>query len=82
VKAWNTVFAQVVASGATAAVFVAGDDERAKETVIGLARELGHEPVDAGPLSAARELEALAGLVVRLAYGQGLGPFALTLQRL
>jgi hypothetical protein len=79
VKAWNTVFAPVVASGPdfggqAASVFVAGDDAEAKETVMRLARELGYDPVDAGPLSSARFIEPLAGLMVRMAYGLGRGP--------
>ena len=43
-------------------VFLAGDDEEAKASVSKLVEDGGLRPIDAGPLSRARELEA-AGLV-------------------
>ncbi len=52
----------------------AGDDEDAKNTAAALAKDIGFDPVDAGPLSAARLLESLAVLWIKLAYGQELGP--------
>ncbi len=51
-----------------------GDDRGAKKVAAGLARDVGFEPVDAGPLLAARYAEPFALLVARLAYeGKG-GP--------
>ena len=78
VKAWNHVPAPVVHSspdfdGVAATVFVCGDHGGAKQAVISLARDLGYDPVNAGPLSSARYLEALAGLVVTLGAGLGMG---------
>jgi hypothetical protein len=79
VKAFNTLFAQVLADGPTFAndqrgsVFVASDSERAKQTAIALAHSLGWNTVDAGSLINARYLEPLAGLNIYLGYGAGLG---------
>ena len=53
---------------------VAGDDEAAKAIAIGLADEIGFAGVDAGPIGAARDLEHLAVLWIRLAYPLGNGP--------
>jgi len=53
---------------------LAGDDTEAKATAKTLADELGFDPVDAGPLTAARDLEHLAELWIRLAYQLGNGP--------
>lgn len=60
--------------GGTPAMLVAGDDTGAKQVALELVRELGFEPIDAGPLSAARDLEHLAMLWIRLAYTLGHGP--------
>jgi predicted dinucleotide-binding enzyme len=79
VKAFNTVFAQVLAegpafaNGQTAPVFVASDSDRAKQTVKTLVHSIGFKPVDAGPLRNARYLEPLAGLNIYLGYGAGHG---------
>ncbi len=78
VKAWNHVPAPVVHSsprfdGVAATVFVCGDHGGAKQAVISLARDLGYDPVNAGPLSSARYLEALAGLIITLGAGLGMG---------
>jgi predicted dinucleotide-binding enzyme len=79
VKAFNTLFAQVLAEGAdfgngqTATVFVASDSERARQTASTLAESLGFKTVDAGSLKNARYLEPLAGLNIYLGYGAGLG---------
>jgi len=54
VKAFNTVFAQVLAEGADfgdgrkAEVFVASDSERAKQTARAIAESIGFDVVDAG----------------------------------
>ncbi len=79
VKAFNTLFAQVLAEGAsfgngqTAPAFVASDSERAKATATALAESIGFQPVDAGPLRNARYLEPVAGLNIYFGYGAGLG---------
>ena len=55
VKAFNTTFAGTLVEGAVAGqpldVFLAGDDEAAKDTVKQLARDGGLRPVDVGPLA-------------------------------
>jgi len=79
VKAFNTLFAQVLedgptfANGALAPVFYAGDDPSAKAKVASLIESIGFKPVDAGGLKNARYLEPLAGLNVYFGYGAGLG---------
>ncbi|MGC3962395.1 MAG: NADPH-dependent F420 reductase [Rhodocyclaceae bacterium] len=79
VKAFNTVFAQVLAGGADfgegrkVAVFVASDSEAAKQTAKALAESIGFDVVDAGGLKNARYLEPLAGLNIYFGYGAGLG---------
>jgi len=79
VKAFNTVFAQVLAEGPDfgqgrkVEVFVASDSERAKQTASAIAQSLGFAVVDAGGLKNARYLEPLAGLNIYLGYGAGLG---------
>jgi predicted dinucleotide-binding enzyme len=55
-------------------MFAAGEDPEAKKLVLSLAAELGFEAVDAGGMIATRDLEHLATLWVRLAYGLGHGP--------
>lgn len=65
VKAFNTVFAPVLAEGTkldggkAVPVFYAGDDDAAKKTVRSLVESIGFEPVDAGPLQNARNLEPM-----------------------
>lgn len=70
VKAFNTVFASVQADpsthGQTLDALLAADDPDAKATVAAIARSIGLRPVDAGSLSGARELEALAWLNIAL----------------
>ncbi|GIU91089.1 MAG: NADP oxidoreductase [Acidimicrobiia bacterium] len=76
VKAFNTVGFETMADtayrGGAPVMLVAADDPGAKQTVLGLAAELGFDAVDAGPLEAARDLERLAALWIRLARS-GLG---------
>jgi predicted dinucleotide-binding enzyme len=66
VKAFNTTFAAPLTAGEVADhkldVLIAGEDEDAKDKVAALARDGGLNPIDAGPLKRARELEA-AGLL-------------------
>jgi 8-hydroxy-5-deazaflavin:NADPH oxidoreductase len=79
VKAFNTVFAQVLGegpdfgAGRKVPVFVASDDAQAKDVVKALAQGIGFDVIDAGPLKNARYLEPLAGLNIYLGYGAGLG---------
>lgn len=78
VKAFNTLFAQVLAggpqlAGKTVPVYLAGDDAAAKSTVQSLVESIGFAPIDAGPLRNARYLEPLGGLNVYLGYGAGRG---------
>jgi predicted dinucleotide-binding enzyme len=54
-------------------MFVCGDDQRARPTVLALVGELGFDVVDAGALKVARLLEPLAMLWIHLALNQGLG---------
>jgi hypothetical protein len=56
-----------------AAMLFCGDDPGAKEVAARLAADLGFDPVDAGPLSAAYLLEHFAMLWIHLAYGVGMG---------
>lgn len=51
-----------------------GDDRRAKEVAALLARDLGFDPIDAGPLKSARYFEPFALLVAQLAYHGKRGP--------
>src|SRR5262249_23186695 len=71
VKAFNTVGYNVMEQprfGDRAAdAYLCGDDAAAKHTVAELARELGFEAVDCGPLAKAALLEALALLWISLA---------------
>jgi NADPH-dependent F420 reductase len=66
VKAFNTTFASTLVEGKVGDqaldVFIAGDDEDAKETVAELATSGGLNPIDTGPLRRARELERLGFL--------------------
>lgn len=78
VKAFNTLFAQVIQYGAAfgphkASVFYAGNDDTAKATVKGLIESIGFDAVDAGGLKNARYLEPVAGLNIYFGYGAGLG---------
>jgi predicted dinucleotide-binding enzyme len=72
VKAFNTIFA---ANPATPTDdidgYVAGDDAKAKATVMGLVESMGFSPVDVGPLSAARHLEGMAWLNIGLNAANG-----------
>ena len=77
VKAFNTVYAQHMDSGKVKGeqltVLAAGDDADAKKTVMELARSIGFDAVDAGPLQSARLLEPLALQNILLGYVLGMG---------
>jgi 8-hydroxy-5-deazaflavin:NADPH oxidoreductase len=72
VKAFNTVFAEHMdtghLNGTPLTALAAGEDVAAKATVLNLAREIGFDAVDAGPLTNARWLEALGYLNIQLGY--------------
>ncbi len=51
-----------------------GDDQKAKAVAAGLIRDVGFEPVDAGPLRIARYSEPFTLLVAQLAYEGDNGP--------
>lgn len=78
VKAFNTIFAQVLqsggkVSGAGATVFIAGDDDASNDTVAAIVTKIGLLPLKTGGLIRARYLEPVAGLNIALGYGVGLG---------
>jgi predicted dinucleotide-binding enzyme len=77
VQAFNTVAATTVAApaahGLPATVIVSSDDGPAKAVVAALAREIGFDVVDAGPLRSARYTEPMAMLYAQLAFEGGLG---------
>jgi predicted dinucleotide-binding enzyme len=76
-KAFNTVFAPNQSSGKIGqwqlTLFVASDNERAKEMIMQLGAEMGFDAVDAGSLRAARYLEPMAMLLISLGYDLGMG---------
>jgi predicted dinucleotide-binding enzyme len=55
-------------NGVSPSVFVCGDDDTAKALVELLVLDLGAQPVDAGPLTAARLIEPAMMLLVSIAY--------------
>ena len=75
VKALNTVFAgnlaNPMAGGSPLDGYVAGDDAAAKTAVLDLVASMGLNPIDAGPLAASRQLEALAWLNISLNAANG-----------
>ena len=77
VKAFNTVFAQNQSTGKIGSeqltLFVVGDDSEAKQTVMQLGADIGFEPVDGGPLKAARYLEPMGIFMISLGYVLGMG---------
>lgn len=77
VKCFNTVGIEVMANptvgGHAATMFLCGDDADARKTVQALARSLGFDAVDVGPLKNARLLEPAAALWIHLAMVEKLG---------
>jgi 8-hydroxy-5-deazaflavin:NADPH oxidoreductase len=77
VKAFNTIFAGLLAKPARATaeipVFLAGNDEAAVDAVAALVTESGFKPEKTGALDAARLIEPLGMLNIRLGYGLGKG---------
>jgi predicted dinucleotide-binding enzyme len=78
VKAFNTIFASVLASRAsgetvTIPVFVAGDDTGAVSAVVKLVQDFGFQAIGSGPLANARYLEPMTELMIHLGYAHGHG---------
>jgi 8-hydroxy-5-deazaflavin:NADPH oxidoreductase len=77
VKAFNTTFSGTLVEGQVAGqpldVFIAEDDEEAKETVAQLVRDGGLRYIDAGPLERARQSEELGFLGITLQQPLGMG---------
>ena len=69
VKAWNTMAQEVfelcpdLIRAARVSVYVASDFDDARAAVMELARTMGFEPVDCGPLPSARMLEGLGDFI-------------------
>jgi predicted dinucleotide-binding enzyme len=76
-KAFNTTFAGTLVEGRVGGqpldVFIASDDEGAKDVVRRLVEDAGLRAVDAGPLAHARQLEALGYLHMAIQDGLGTG---------
>lgn len=76
VKAFNTTFSGTLVEGQVAGqpldVFIAGNDEEAKETVAQLVHDGGLRTIDVGPLERARHLEGLGFLGITLQQPLGL----------
>jgi len=62
-------------------VFVCGDNEAAKETVLSLARETGLDAVDAGPLDNVAALDGLSKLWIYIMQHGGSRNMTFTLLR-
>jgi 8-hydroxy-5-deazaflavin:NADPH oxidoreductase len=67
VKAFNTLFRDVLAAGGPLDVFIAGDDVQAKASASAFIESLGLRPQDTGDLSMAHWLEGAGLLSVGLA---------------
>jgi len=78
VKAFNTVFAHHMSEGKVKGqqltAFAAGDNESARKTVLEMAKSMGFDAVDGGPLKNARYLEPLAFFNIQLGFVLGNGP--------
>jgi predicted dinucleotide-binding enzyme len=76
VRASNTHFATHMDTGRVdrqrLTVFAAADDAGAKNQVLQMARAIGFDALDAGPLQNARYLEPLGYLNIQLGYVVGL----------
>jgi 8-hydroxy-5-deazaflavin:NADPH oxidoreductase len=76
IKAFNTTFSGTLVEGEVAGqpldVFIAGDDDEAKETLAQLVRGGGLRAIDVGPMERARYLEGLGFLGIALQQPLGL----------
>lgn len=77
VRAFNTVPAEVMINprfeNGRASTFVCADDPLARTTVLSLARDIGFDAVDAGPLKSACAIDRLLAVWWVLAFDAGLG---------
>lgn len=77
IKSFNQVGAEILAQNAhlplRPVMFMAGNDEAAKETVAGLLRDLGFDPHDAGDITKSRLLEPFAMVWINQALVRGKG---------
>jgi len=82
VKAFNTMAQELFELAPTplknynVSVFVAGDDESAKQTVIQLAQEVGFQAINCGELRHARLIESAGDLIRLLMIQQQMGSYA------
>lgn len=82
VKAWNTVFAELLpiearkGRAAAVQVFIAGDDEAAKKKVSDLVKATGFEPVESGMLTNCRYLEPVGEINIHFGFFLGWGTSA------
>ena len=78
VKCFNTVFAKHMADGHVKgkqlSAFAADEDREARGVVLRMARGIGFDPVDSGPLANARWLETLGYFNIQLGYTMKMGP--------
>lgn len=81
VSAFNTIPSEVLfgvfaarRKAARPSLVYCGDDDNAKAVAVTLIRDLGFDPVDAGPLRIARYTEPFALLIAQLAYSGEGGP--------
>jgi 8-hydroxy-5-deazaflavin:NADPH oxidoreductase len=78
VKAFNTIFGNVLAQGRSVDVFIAGDDERAKASMSAFIESMGLRPLDTGDLKMAHWLEG-AGLLAMGLARHGVGNYGFSL---
>ncbi|MUL39257.1 NADPH-dependent F420 reductase [Gloeocapsopsis dulcis] len=82
VKAFNTMaqelfeLAPIPLKNYNVSVFVAGDDESAKQTVIQLVQEIGFQAINCGELRHARLIESAGDLIRLLMIQQQMGSYA------
>ena len=69
---WLEIGTTTSGGGVPLTMFYCGDDTDAKRIAASLARDIGFDPVDAGPLSNARLLEPVAMLWIWLAIQGGM----------
>jgi predicted dinucleotide-binding enzyme len=67
VKAFNTIFGQVLAKGGRLDAFIAADDPEAKARVSTFIESLNLRPLDVGGLQMAQTLEALGLMLIGVA---------------
>jgi predicted dinucleotide-binding enzyme len=65
--------AEEIGAAGPASVLIASDDAEAKEAVASLARDAGYDPVDAGPLWSAFNVEKVVAVMITIAYVVGAG---------